>query len=530
MLPSSALRSGCGRAPQRGSKCGGATLVSPPMALGDKAARSASDEHLWLYAVNGVFLITALRLAWLAYGGTDLYPDEAQYWLWSLHPAFGYYSKPPMVAWLIALTTHLFGDHEAAIRLAAPLLHFAAALVIFRIAERLYDSRTGLWSALVYATLPGVSASAAIISTDAPLLLCWAVALYTLIRARESGGDRWWWLVGVATGLGLLSKYAMAYWMLSAFLYMLLFRNERQHLGRFLLAMGLALLIYAPNFLWNLSHGFVSYHHTEENAVSHGPLFNLTHLATFVGSQFAVFGPICFAVLLAVVVTARRSLASRPSALLGVFALPTLTMMIVVSFVTHAEPNWAAPAYVSATILVVVWLLQGGLRRVLIAAVAIDFLIAVVAFTAHDVATAVGYNLPARFDPLHRLHGWRRLGIAVTGILDQHPDALLLSDDREELADLMYYVRPHPFSALKWNGNSNQINDQFDLEAHAESDIGRNFVLVTSHPDNIQRILVRFATAGPIHHIIIPLGGGDAREYTVRFLTDFKGYDKSRDR
>jgi 4-amino-4-deoxy-L-arabinose transferase-like glycosyltransferase len=129
------------------------------MALGNNTAKSTGDERYWFYAVNAVFFVTVMRLAWLAYGRTDLYPDEAQYWLWSLHPAFGYYSKPPVVAWLIALTTWLFGDSEGAIRLSAPLLHFAAALVVFRIGQRLYDARTGFWSALLYITLPGVSAA-----------------------------------------------------------------------------------------------------------------------------------------------------------------------------------------------------------------------------------------------------------------------------------------------------------------------------------------------------------------------------------
>ncbi|MBU6506701.1 MAG: glycosyltransferase family 39 protein [Alphaproteobacteria bacterium] len=494
------------------------------MTIGNHSANSAGDARYWFYAVNTVFFVTVLRLAWLAFGGTDLYPDEAQYWLWSLHPAFGYYSKPPVVAWLIALTTRLFGDTEGAVRLAAPLLHFAAALVVFRIGEHLYDSRVGCWSALLYVTLPGVSASAALMSTDAPLLLCWAVALYAFVRAREPGGERWWWAVGAAAGVGLLSKYAMVYWLASALIYLLAFRDERRHLGRFGLAVVLALLIYAPNFVWNALHGFVSYHHTSANAASHGALFNPSHLVEFVGSQFAVFGPIGFAALLVIIGAARRTLTSRPAALLAIFTLPTLAMMVVVSFVTHAEPNWAAPVYVSAAVLVTAWLVRGGHRRWLIAAVAIDVAIAVVAFAAHDVARAAGYSLPARYDVLHRLRGWRQLGVAVGGILARHPGALLLSDDREDMAVLMFYVHPHPFDALKWNGESHQINDQFDLEADPKADIGRDFVLVTHHPENIQRILERFAAAGPVDHVVIPLGGGAARNYTVRFLHDFKGY------
>src|SRR5207245_2224166 len=126
----------------------------------------------------GVIAITLLRLVWLALQPADLYPDEAQYWVWSQHLALGYYSKPPLVAWLIALTTGVLGESELAIRLSAPLLHAGAAVFVYAIGTRLYDRQVGLWSALAYASLPGVSVSGFIISTDAALLPFWAAALY----------------------------------------------------------------------------------------------------------------------------------------------------------------------------------------------------------------------------------------------------------------------------------------------------------------------------------------------------------------
>ena len=62
--------------------------------------------------------------------------------------------------------------------------------------------------------------------------------------------------------------------------------------------MVLALVIYAPNFVWNWQNGFVSYHHTEANAALGGPLFHPANFFAFFGSQFGVFGPVLFAALL----------------------------------------------------------------------------------------------------------------------------------------------------------------------------------------------------------------------------------------
>ena len=470
-----------------------------------------------------MFAVTAARLLWMALGKADLYPDEAQYWWWSLHPAFGYYSKPPLVAWLIALTTTAFGDSELAVRLAAPLLHFATALVVFALARRLYDARVAMWSAVIYATLPGVSASAIIISTDAPLLLCWTLALVALVRAREDGGAKWWAAVGVAAGFGLLAKYAMAYWLVSALLYLVAFRDERRHLRPFLGAAALALLIYSPNFAWNFAHGFASYHHTADNASFHGPLFHPGHLLQFLGSQFGVFGPLLFAALIAIVVLARSALADRRAQFLAFFALPTLAMMLVVSTLSRAEPNWAAPTYVSATVLVVAWLMAHGWRWVVIASVALHVAVAAVALELHDVTQRFSWDVPAKYDVLHRLRGYRRLGESVRGMLLEHGGTVLLAGDRETMAELLYYVRPYPVDALKWNGEDNLPHDQFDLDAHPQAFIGKNMLLVSQSTD-IARIVARFADAGPVEHITIPLGGGEMRSYVVRYLEGFKGY------
>ena len=147
--------------------------------------------------------LLVLRLVALALNGTDLFFDEAQYWSWSLEPAFGYYSKPPLIAWLIGLATSVCGPSELCVRLPSPLVHTGTAVAVFLLGRQLYDAQTGALAGLAFATLPGVSLSAGIISTDVPLLFCWAVALLALVHLVDS---RAWWpslLLGLALGLGV---------------------------------------------------------------------------------------------------------------------------------------------------------------------------------------------------------------------------------------------------------------------------------------------------------------------------------------
>ena len=93
-------------------------------------------------------LLTVVRLAGLVYSGVELFDDEAQYWSWGRDLAFGYYSKPPLLAWLIAATTHVCSDAEWCVRSPAPVLYFATSVVVFFVARNFcHLSESGFWAA-----------------------------------------------------------------------------------------------------------------------------------------------------------------------------------------------------------------------------------------------------------------------------------------------------------------------------------------------------------------------------------------------
>ncbi len=172
--------------------------------------RLAAAESGWLgWGGLLVLAVTAWRLYALWVSDIDLFFDEAQYWYWAQDPDFGYFSKPPLLAWLIAGSTALFGDSEFGIRALSPLCYGVTAAFGGGIAYRLYSAHAAQWTAAMLVLLPGVSVSATIVSTDVPLLLCWSAALYCWVRYAQEGG-LWWIGLGAALGHGLLAKYAMS--------------------------------------------------------------------------------------------------------------------------------------------------------------------------------------------------------------------------------------------------------------------------------------------------------------------------------
>jgi len=485
-----------------------------------------NPERPWLSrALALVAAITVARVVWLAFDMPDLYADEAQYWVWAQDLRLGYVTKPPLVAWLIAGTTALCGDGEGCIRLSSPLLHAATALLLGATAARLSGPGAAVWTAGVYATLPAVSISSAIVSTDAALLTAWAAALYALIRLREGAGALWWAALGLALGLGLLAKYAMAGFLGGLALTLALDREARRMLLRGpgpWIGLAVALAVVAPNLLWNLGHGFATVRHVGENAnLRGGPSFNPGERLEFLGAQFGVFGPITFALLLWVL--ARRETWAAPSTrMLALFTAPMGLVMLAQSFASRANANWAAPIYLAGTLLVVPWALAQGRVLLLRAAVVLHVAAALVVFAGPPALAAAGIELPRRADPWMRQRGWEALGAAISRIAADHPGARFLFEQRRDMATLIYYLRPHPLDARMWEADGIARNE-FELTAALGPGDRGPFLFVTRR-DDAPDVLRRFESVVPAGRVTVPTHRDAVLRYTLWRLDGFRGY------
>lgn len=478
-----------------------------------------------LAALALVALVTLWRLALLAFDPPNLSFDEAQYWAWAQTIQLGYYSKPPMVAWAIAATTTLFGEGEGAIKLSSTLAHLATALFLFALGRELVDRRVGAWAAAGWITLPAVSLSSLMITTDPFLLTAWAAALLFLVKAEKQGAgfSGWWVAFGIAFGLGLLSKYAMAFFLLGLALWMVLQPEARRLLrgGGLWAGLGLGVLIYAPNGIWNALNGFVSYAHTRDNANLRGDMFNFGKLAEFVGGQFGVAGPIMMAAILFGLGLGLRRSAEPRLRLLAAFTLPVLAVMTAEAFLSRANANWTAPAFVAGVVLASVVLGQKA-PRLLAASLALHVAAMAVLYNLDAVRHGLGLAESSRLDPMKRIRGWDLVGQRVSLMLAEHPGARLLADERKVLATLTYYVTPHPFDAVKWNPRG-EIHDHFDQTTRLSPGPG-DFIYVTENPNEPVSVLSRFEQSRPLGRIDDHLSGSYGRAISVWWVSGFKGY------
>lgn len=491
---------------------------------GEDEDMSIKHAFGWLLGLAGA--ITLYRLSILFSTDLSLHGDEAQYWSWAQDLAFGYYSKPPMVAWVIAATTGLFGDSAAVVRMAAPLTYGIGAVFLFLLTQRLFDARLGLWIGIVYLTLPGVGYSALAITTDPLLLMFWAIGLYTLHRALSGEGLLWWGLTGLALGGGLLSKYAMIAFAGSLILYLLLSPSARSHWrspGPWL-ALGLGLLLFLPNILWNLENGLATFSHTGDNANLDGPLFRPEKFLAFLGGQFGVFGPILFAFLAwLLVVRGKRLLAEPRLAYLVAFTVPLLAVMLAQSFLSRAHANWAAASYVAGAVLVGAVMLrlprlvaiapQWG-RRLVVASVALHATAAFLVYHYDFITANMGLERSKGNDPYRALRGWDQLARAVEAYREQYPEVRMLFDDRMIMASMLYEMSPHPFDAVKWNPDDS-VDDHYELVTGFEGAEGQDFLLLARHSGMDKAVTPFFQSVEALTRIEIQVLPDDIQGYDL---------------
>jgi 4-amino-4-deoxy-L-arabinose transferase-like glycosyltransferase len=273
------------------------------------AGPATSPRRSFWTAVLIVAALTIVRLVALRFSTVDLFFDESQYWAWSRELALGYFSKPPLLAWLIAAAEHLCGPSEACIRAPAPLMNLTISLFAYATGRALYDERTGFWAAMLAAFGTGSVFSARIVSTDVPLVLFFALALFAYARLLRKPDCRWALVLGLAIGAGLLAKYAMVYFLPGLVLAAAFDKRARALLARpeLWLALASALIVVSPNILWNAANGFLTFRHAGGN-ISGEPIEpSVMRPLEFLAAQFAVFGPAVFGVAIALL--AREAIA-----------------------------------------------------------------------------------------------------------------------------------------------------------------------------------------------------------------------------
>jgi hypothetical protein len=516
-----------------------------------------SDSHAsiarWVIAT-----VMVAQVAFLLWGcDWDLCNDEAEYWAWSRRLDWSYYTRGPLIAWLIRLSTTLFGGLSErltgspmlACRLPAVLLGGLTAWGIFRLGELTTGSRrAAVLAVLVLPAIPVLVVGGVLITSDTPLACCWVWGAVWIFRGLQSGEIRHWLIAGLIGALGVWTKYSFLALPASVGLFLLLSRPHRRQLWRrpfWLMSIVCVALGLLPIVIWNAQHGWAGTNQLADRVglSSRSSWGSISPVLHFLVGEVAALGIVWWfvgiaAIRQAIVVVRRpgadptRSTAREPvpnwEAAGSLFLLCNWGVIWVACFCAsllgETEVNWMAPGYLAMAILI-----GGRLDRMIdergaqkwLTAGAWVICLATLSLLHHTewLYPAVARLLPAptaacpvplrHYDPTARMRGHQELARAVQRTIERlgtrGMPSFVLTPTYVLASTLEFYLPAQPETyCLGWNfGMTPQPVNQHDLwhpnpRHDPEAFHGRAAILVedANTPPNWARQQVRKKVLG----------------------------------
>jgi len=479
-----------------------------------------SNFRTYLSLLIFLLVVFFLRVFLWIYADLDLGFDEAQYWTWSKNLEWGYYSKPPFLAWFINLFTSLCGDTEICVRISSPILHsisaFFIGLTCFNFTR---NNSASFIAASIWILVPGISLSSGFISTDVPLLFFTSIAIWTFSNILFLENNKLYYLIlGLALALGFLSKYAIIYLIIAILIATIIEKNilikikNNFSLLHLLFLFFIFFLLIFNHLNWNYNNSFITAQHTLANANINGEGSSFKNLIKFFIEQFIVFGPLTLLFLLTILYKYNK-LSVEERILIFLTFTPLLLVMLQ-AFISRAHANWAAIAYVPATVLVTLQIVKYWPRTKVIyyGIITISLLFAVLI----PLSSKHNFGL----DPFKKYRGWSNLGLEISNVYLSYPSAVLITDDRRVMAEALYYMKNKPKKWVRWNADG-YIHDHYELVTKHDDLINEIGVMVSSEPNN-KHFISSFKKVTFIKDIYRNISKQKNKEYKVWLLEGYK--------
>jgi hypothetical protein len=198
----------------------------------------------------------------LTNGQYGFHRDELQFLSDAQHLDWGFVPYPPLTAALEHLGLKMFGLSLVGLRLFSVLAQAVVILVSGLMARDLGGGRLAqIFTAIAVGLSPAPMANATMFQYSSFDMLWWVLIAWSAIRLLRDDDPRWWVAIGLFAGLGLQTKYSIAFELMGVLVGTLITDARRYLTSRWFWAGGgIALLLFAPNLIWLARHDFISYH------------------------------------------------------------------------------------------------------------------------------------------------------------------------------------------------------------------------------------------------------------------------------
>lgn len=425
------------------------------------------DKNLmWLLII---LLVKAFIIALIVlFGGIHLSPDEAQYWTWSQALDFGYYSKPPGIAWEIFIGTAIFQNNEFGIRFFAMVIGFLLPIATYFLALKCkLKETTAFFAALMMAFSPIGFAASFFATTDGSMVLFWVLASIVLVDGFNKKAGPNYLILGLILAFGALFKWPIyIFWIFP----ILLKRYWKKSLIFGILISTLGLL---PSLIWNLKHDFATFKHVFSTVKGTSNPFS-GNFFEFFAAQIGLVSPILFLLMIISMVYLFKEFKKTSNEIRFCLILP---LAILIPFLFGAlfkkmQGNWAVFAYPLSFVFTAYVMLERkeyGKKWVKIG-IGLSIVLTTLLISIPRLQMS-GVSIPYRFNAFRHNMGWDQLPRILSDV-GYNPEKDFLFGDKYQTSSILSFYSPGKKTAYFLNLHGIR-NNQFsywksmkDVEMH----------------------------------------------------------------
>lgn len=276
---------------------------------------------------------------------TELFDDEAYYWVYSRFPAWGYFDHPPIIAVLIRAGYTIF-HNELGVRLLAVFLNTATIFII----QRLLPRKNDLLFYTIVLSVAVAQIGGILAVPDNPLLFFTALFFLKYGQFLRNMNWRNTLLFGLTMALLLYSKYHGVL----IICFTLMSNRKLLNCYQSYLAVLFAAVLFIPHLYWQWAHDFpsVNFHLFERSAET----YRVNYTTDYIIGQIALAGPLVGWLLLWAAFAHKPQNAVEQAlrnSMIGVYLF-----FLLCTARGRVEANWTVTAFIALMVLSHQYMLQ----------------------------------------------------------------------------------------------------------------------------------------------------------------------------
>ena len=300
-----------------------------------------------------LFLLSHLTLWTLVptFSNINLPLDTIEALAWGSNLDWGFDKHPPFSAFAVELFFFIFGSNDWAYYFLSQLFVIVAFIYVWKFSNEIFENKTlALISLLAIEGIFFYNFTTPEFNVNVSQLPFWAMTVYFFWKSLQTNNKTFWFLFGISSALGFLSKYLFAYILFSLFLYLLFnLKKYKNQINNYFFSLIVSLLILTPHFIWLYKNNFstITYGLKRSSLGNTEFIDNLINPIIFVFNQLIILLP--FLIMVFVLFKKVKFLKLKNQKIIFLFTITFLPFILIffTSFFTGAKIRtmWMTPFY-----------------------------------------------------------------------------------------------------------------------------------------------------------------------------------------